>query len=347
MEIARLREQIREMVDELPPVGHVAGGQNPADLGTRGEVSIGDLGPSSTWQVGPPFLQQEYESWPGGLDKDVVVKDIPNEECRMEATSAFQVGTSVPESPAKVLLQEVGQSSGLGKVVASLVEHALQREKLEMAAKVVARVLLAVMTGRRESCQETPRVRLMQLAIQMMLRLASKSAIQALKDGKLRGLGAQEKDGVVWVSGRIRGDKLAALLGTEALPVILPSETTSNKSHGEGAPRGPPKGSAGCSCPLQEDGLGDGCHSPCQVSHRLLLHLPTPRQAYGNAADGTTPERETRSGVPIRSYGLGPLRPVLGQGRGQGQKTFQVLGGSIRVHGSQGGGAVALPGVRD
>ena len=120
MEIVRLREQIQEMVVELPPVGHVPGVQNPADLGTRGEVSVGDLGPSSTWQVGPAFLQQDYESWPGGLDKDVVFEDIPKEECRMEATSAFQVGTSVPESPAQVVLQEVGQSSGLGKVVASM-----------------------------------------------------------------------------------------------------------------------------------------------------------------------------------------------------------------------------------
>ena len=43
----------------------------------RGEVSVGDLGPSSTWQVGPAFLRQDYECWPGGLDKDAVVEDIP------------------------------------------------------------------------------------------------------------------------------------------------------------------------------------------------------------------------------------------------------------------------------
>ena len=100
-----------------------------------------------------------------------------------------------------------------------------------------------MISGRRESCQETPRVKLMELAVRIMLRLASKSAVQALKDGKLRGLGAQEKNGVVWVSGRIRGDKLATLLGTEALPVLLPSEplarSVMGKAHREDHRRGP------------------------------------------------------------------------------------------------------------
>ena len=243
MEIIRLREQIHEMVVGLPPVGHVPGEQNPADLGTRGKVSVGDLGPSSTWQVGPAFLRQDYDCWPGGLDRDAVVEDIPREECKLDTTSAFHVETSVPQSPAQILLQEVGQSSELGKAVSRMVEHALKREKLEMATKVVARCLQAVFSGRSESCQETPWVKLMELAVRIMLCLASESAVQALKDGKLRGLGAQVKNRVVWVSGRIRGDKLATLLGTEALPVLLPSEPLARsimgKAHREDHRRGP------------------------------------------------------------------------------------------------------------
>ena len=243
MEIARLREQMCEMVVELPPVSHVSGEQNPADLGTRGRVSVGDLGPSSTWQVGPAFLRQDYGCWPGSPDKDAVLEEIPQEEYKSETTSAFHVGASVAQSPAQILLQEVSQSSELGKAVSRMVEHVLKREKLEMATKVVARCLQAVFSGRRESCQETPRVKLMELAVRIMLRLASESAVQALKEGKLRGLGAQVKNGVVWVSGRVRGDKLAALLGTEALPVILPSEPLARsimgKAHREDHRRGP------------------------------------------------------------------------------------------------------------
>ena len=99
MEITRLREQIQEMVVSLPPVGHVPGDQNPADLGTRGEVSVGDLGPSSTWQVGPSFLQEGYECWPGVLDKGSAGMEVPRDECKMEATTMLQVKATVPDSP--------------------------------------------------------------------------------------------------------------------------------------------------------------------------------------------------------------------------------------------------------
>ena len=159
-----------------------------------------------------------------------------------------------------------------------------------MAVKVVARVLLAVMTGRRESCQETLRIRLMQLAVQIMLLLASKSAIQALKDGKLRGLGAQEKDGIVWVSGRIRGDKLATLLGTEALPVILPSETLARrvmgKAHREDHRRGPRDAAARSRKMVWVTAatrLAKSIISSCYTCR-------TSRQAHGDATDGTTPK---------------------------------------------------------
>ena len=77
MEIGRIRDQIREMVVELPPVCHVPGEQNPADLGTRGEASVGDLGPSSTWQTGPSFLQQSYECWPGSSGTDTAIEQVP------------------------------------------------------------------------------------------------------------------------------------------------------------------------------------------------------------------------------------------------------------------------------
>ena len=36
-------------------------------------------------------------------------------------------------------------------------------------------MLLAVITGRRESCKETPRIKLMEVAVRLMLGLASKS----------------------------------------------------------------------------------------------------------------------------------------------------------------------------
>ena len=53
--------------------------------------------------------------------------------------------------------------------------------------------------------------------------------------GRLQGLGAVCRGGVVWVSGRIRGEELAVLLGTRDLPILLATEELSKsilrKSH--------------------------------------------------------------------------------------------------------------------
>ena len=63
-----------------------------------------------------------------------------------------------------------------------------------------------------------------EVAVQVMVRAASISARTVLKSGKLRGLGAEDRGGIVWVSGRVQGEQLAVLLGVKALPVLLPSE---------------------------------------------------------------------------------------------------------------------------
>ena len=81
LEVLRIREQLGEMTDELAPVSHVPGDLNPADLGTRGHVSVGDLGPNSYWQVGPSFLQEDFEKWPRTLTVGDASESLPPEEC--------------------------------------------------------------------------------------------------------------------------------------------------------------------------------------------------------------------------------------------------------------------------
>ena len=66
----------------------------------------------------------------------------------------------------------------------------------------------------RDLCKAEPTPRSIELAVFVMLRASSAASRKALKDGRLRGLGAVSQGGVVWVSGRICGEKLAELLGT-------------------------------------------------------------------------------------------------------------------------------------
>ena len=53
-----------DLMDDLAPVHHVKGDINPADQGTRGNVSVANLGLRSRWQTGPDFLCEPYKLWP-------------------------------------------------------------------------------------------------------------------------------------------------------------------------------------------------------------------------------------------------------------------------------------------
>ena len=204
---------------------------------------MGDLGPGSTWQQGPAFLQESYNCWPQTREDDVAKLEIPREECKLDVETALHVGSLAGLSPIKTLLEAAGSDSELGVASTMLCNQALKREKLELTTRVLTRCLQAVLAGDREACRKNPSMGMVEVATKFLLRSASKSAIQALEQGKLQGLGAQAKDGIVWVTGRVRGDQLASLLVTAALPVILPSELLARsimgKAHREDHRRGP------------------------------------------------------------------------------------------------------------
>ena len=147
-----------------------------------------------------------------------------------------------PKGVRAVLTRAAGQDNALGKVLRELAACVLTREKLELSVRVLARVLMAAITGRRDACRREPPVRMVEAAVDILLRVATSSARKALKDGKLRGLGAEDRDGIVWVTGRVRGELLATLLGSEALPVILDKEPLAmsilHKAHREDHRRG-------------------------------------------------------------------------------------------------------------
>ena len=144
------------MTDELAPVSHVPGDQNPADLGTRGQVSLGDLGPGSTWQKGPDFLQQDYSVGPAPQKKK-------SPEWTSLKTSADPLlawfsmwPSSQPMDPFRVIGDQVGTSSRLGEVMSALCSQVLKREKLEMLVRVLGRVLQAVVGGGQKPVPEGP-----------------------------------------------------------------------------------------------------------------------------------------------------------------------------------------------
>ena len=82
-EVHRIRGELEARSDYLAPISHIPGEENPADLGTRGQVGIGDIGPGSTWQLGPSFLRQDYELWPRAPVSATAASQVPTEECNV------------------------------------------------------------------------------------------------------------------------------------------------------------------------------------------------------------------------------------------------------------------------
>ena len=206
-------------------------------------MKLADLGPGSTWQVGASFLQEEYGSWPRTAPDEAHVVDPPPEECRSLFGATSGITTRDTGNPVDRVLAEACCDSRLGSVLREVTLQALTREKLELSVRALARVLQAVLTGDRAACSRAPSVRLVEVAVRVMLHGAARSARRALKDGELVGLGAEDRGKIVWVSGRIRGEQMAVLLGTTALPVVLADEPLASsilrKAHREDHRRGP------------------------------------------------------------------------------------------------------------
>ena len=243
LEILRIREQIALLTTNLAPISHIPGDCNPADLGTRGAVKLMDLGPGSEWQVGPKFLREDFELWPSTHPGELKDVEIPAGEGRVLFGMIDGGPDGSRQCPVTKILHEAAGQTKLSKSIQGMCERALSREKLELTTRALARALQGILTGRREACQREPSVKLVEIAVSILLRVASRSAVVALQAGKLCGLGAQARGDVVWVTGRIRGEQLATLLGTTALPVLLPSErlayTLLHKAHREDHRRGP------------------------------------------------------------------------------------------------------------
>ena len=229
-EIQHLRAQLAELTDDLAPVHHIPGSSNPADLGTRSGVLVEDLSEDSLWQRGPLFLSQPYDSWPITSDEARFTARVPVEEVRagQRETSSQGTALSTVREPAPGLIQALydGIAKGdlLGASVGAMARETLTREKLEVSVRALARVLRAVAGGDRNLCTKSPPVRYVELSVQLLLRVSSASAREALEKGQLSSLGAVSRGGVVWVQGRVRGEELARLLGTSELPVVMASE---------------------------------------------------------------------------------------------------------------------------
>ena len=69
--------QMRKYCD-VEDIHYVSGDSNPADLGTRGNVVAGDLGPDSYWLKGPHFFGFRRDGWL--VTRDFTRDKVPDDE---------------------------------------------------------------------------------------------------------------------------------------------------------------------------------------------------------------------------------------------------------------------------
>ena len=78
-EVHNLRDKISKKT-HLEEVFHVSSSENIADICTRKDSYLKNLGPNSRWQRGPEWLSTPCHQWP--CSREFTLKDLPEEETK-------------------------------------------------------------------------------------------------------------------------------------------------------------------------------------------------------------------------------------------------------------------------
>ena len=205
-------EEMKEMV-MVEPLQHVPGCHNIADLATRGNATVEEVGPDSEWQNGPEYLKLERCSWPFSRE---FCREVPPDELRRRGV------TSLAMAAARLDRVE-GRLSGK---IEEIMRHA---STLGRAESVAARMMRGLFSPgpspevRRELARVEPGVKDLEAARQVLLLCSMGPSVRALEDGRLLSLGAVYERGLVVMKGRLPRHRLAVLLGHQQLPVLEPN----------------------------------------------------------------------------------------------------------------------------
>ena len=208
-------------VDDLH---YVASAGNPADLATRGGVKLGDIGPSSFWQLGPTFLPWWRDLWPAS--RDFISEDVPEEEIRTRKSFSFHLRVIVTN--VATATADVQTTVQLWTAVERILQYSNDFEK-------VRRILARMIKGWSFKASKAPLTAAtlgepiaseLEKAERLMLVSAMPLTAVALYEKKLVSL-CPKKDGCVTVTtGRLGEKSLSRLLGVSSLPILMPSSRT-------------------------------------------------------------------------------------------------------------------------
>ena len=210
---------------QVEDLQYVSGELNPADLATRGNVKVEDLGPNSFWQKGPAFLCSRRDLWP--ITREFARNEVPDDEVRQSGKPVLvacmrafavdiQAGNTADDQPTPPLLwsaimRVMNYSDSIVKVtgiLARLVKGWSMKSKSQALSKETI----------GDSSPEEIRT-----AERLLLLSAMPDTATAAKAGRLTSLCPEKEGSIIVTRGRIGEKSLSRLLGVPYLPILMPS----------------------------------------------------------------------------------------------------------------------------
>ena len=202
-------------IEEFCPVGesgewlHTASKNNAADIASRLDSRPEDIGPGSIWQEGPEYLRLPRSDWPVNRDFATRKHDfIPQGELLKKFRCSIQAN-KVEEMP------------GIDKLINPFStndwEVLLSRTQILIMKAQQFQCLIKSRSIRTEVSTASERL---SEARTLWFRTVMSQTVDAIKDGKLKELDIQDKNGLKVVVGRAKAG-LCHFFGKGSLPVIM------------------------------------------------------------------------------------------------------------------------------
>ena len=204
----------------IEEVHHVSGKLNPADIATRADTKLEDIGPDSWWQTGPSFLCSPRDRWP--VTREFVRVEIPDEERRHSGeavTAAFRA--------VVILTSDSDIVAALPIKHKTITELLSQNNSLESRKRVLSLVLRCWVSGKSSvTVDSPPSAQELFQAERIILVHAMFATAEAFYAGKLTSLLPFRHGAVFSTRGRLGEKSLESLLGVSSLPILMPSTRT-------------------------------------------------------------------------------------------------------------------------
>ena len=196
----------------------VSSDNNVADLLTRGEAKLQDIGPGSRWMHGPNFLLLQREYWP--IHRDFIRQSLPKEEIKtlrsLLRVAAVQFSKGVNGAP---------EMPRVFQIIHKILEYS---HSLESRIRVVARIINGWRSFKLDgscnielSVRKPPTPEDLARAEELILVIGMLNTVVAYEEGRLSGLMPVRKGRLIVTTGRLGESCLQSILGVAALPILM------------------------------------------------------------------------------------------------------------------------------